>query len=77
MTPSSDSPPGKEAAVVRKRILEDFASYDAISKRIHGIPCTHGSSQDRVQLAIRMRADLFLQKNMFPLQASFFGSGLE
>ncbi|KAF8120946.1 FYVE zinc finger-domain-containing protein, partial [Boletus edulis] len=71
LTLNSDSPPSKDAAAARKRILDDFASYDAISKRIRKIPCTPGSSQDRIQLAIRTRADLFLQKNMFPLQASF------
>ncbi|KAG8217261.1 FYVE zinc finger-domain-containing protein [Butyriboletus roseoflavus] len=69
LTLTSNSPPSKEAAAARKRILDDFASYDAISKRIRKIPCTVGSSQDRVQLAIRTRADLFLQKNMFPLQS--------
>ncbi|KAG9318201.1 FYVE zinc finger-domain-containing protein [Chiua virens] len=69
LTLNSDSPPSKEAAVARKHILEDFASYDAVSKRIRKIPCTPGSSQDRIQLAIRTRADLFLQKNMFPLQS--------
>ncbi|KAF8132605.1 hypothetical protein EV363DRAFT_1398197 [Boletus edulis] len=61
----------KDATAARKRILDDFASYDATSKRIRKIPCTSGSSQDRIQLAICTRADLFLQKNMFPLQASF------
>jgi rabenosyn-5 len=70
VVPSSDSPPSKEATTARKRILDDFASYDAISKRIRKIPCSPGGSQDRIQLAIRTRADLFLQKNMFPLQAS-------
>ncbi|KAG6379195.1 FYVE zinc finger-domain-containing protein [Boletus reticuloceps] len=68
LTLNSDSPPSKDAATARKRILDDLASYDAISKRIRKIPCTPGSSQDRIQLAIRTRADLFLQKNMFPLQ---------
>jgi len=73
-TRSSDSPPSKEATAARKRLLDDFASYDVISKRIRNIPCSPGSSQDRVQLAIRTRADLFLQKNMFPLQVSFLTS---
>ncbi|KAF9234027.1 FYVE-domain-containing protein [Melanogaster broomeanus] len=69
LTLNSDSQPTKEASAARKRILEDFASYDALSKRIRSIPCTPGSSQDHVQVAIHTRANLFLQKNMFPLQS--------
>ncbi|KAF9228723.1 hypothetical protein BS17DRAFT_690658 [Gyrodon lividus] len=69
LTLNSDSQPTKEASAARKNILDDFTSYDALSKRIRKIPCTPGSSQDRVQLAIHTRANLFLQKNMFPLQS--------
>ncbi|KAF8842514.1 hypothetical protein BDN67DRAFT_899109 [Paxillus ammoniavirescens] len=69
MALNSDSQPTKEASAARKRILGDFASYDTLSKRIRAIPCTPGSSQDRVQLAIQTRANFFLQKNMFPLQS--------
>jgi len=62
--------PTKEASAARKRLLESFAQYDKLSKRIRALPCTNGpgSSQDRVQAAILTRANLFLQKNMFPLQ---------
>ena len=62
--------PTKEASAARKRLLEAFAEYDAISKRIRRLPCPDGpgSSQDRVQAAILNRANIFLQKNMFPLQ---------
>ncbi|KIK95737.1 hypothetical protein PAXRUDRAFT_826719 [Paxillus rubicundulus Ve08.2h10] len=69
MALNSDSQPTKEASAIRKRILGDFASYDVLSKRIRAIPCTPGSSQERVQLAIQTRANFFLQKNMFPLQS--------
>lgn len=67
-TLSNDSQPTKEASAARKRLLDAFAEYDALSKRIRNLPCPPGSSQDRVQLAILTRANIFLQKNMFPLQ---------
>lgn len=71
---SNDDQPTKEASAARKRLLEAFAQYDALAKRIRKIPCPEGkgSSQDRVQAAIVMRANLFLQKNMFPLQVTVF-----
>ncbi|KZV86546.1 FYVE-domain-containing protein [Exidia glandulosa HHB12029] len=58
-----------EAKAARKRLLDAFADYDALSKRIIGLPCAPGSSQERVQTSIRTRANLFLQQHMFPLQA--------
>ncbi|KAL5532683.1 PEP7 [Sanghuangporus sanghuang] len=66
-----DEAPTKEASAARKHLLECFADYDAIAKRIRKIPCPGGpgSSQDRVQAAIVARANMFLQKNMFPLQS--------
>ncbi|KAI6007845.1 FYVE zinc finger-domain-containing protein [Pisolithus marmoratus] len=67
-TLSNDNQPTKEASTARKRLLNAFAEYDALSKRIRNLPCPPGSSQDRVQLAILTRANIFLQKNMFPLQ---------
>jgi len=69
---SQDDRPTKEASNARKRLLEAFAEYDALSKRIRNLPCPSGpgSSQDRVQMAVLTRANLFLQKNMFPLQVS-------
>lgn len=62
--------PTKEASAARKRLLESFAQYDRLSKEIRALSCPNGpgSSQDRVQAAIMTRANLFLQKNMFPLQ---------
>ncbi|KXN85490.1 Rabenosyn-5 [Leucoagaricus sp. SymC.cos] len=63
--------PTREASAARKRILEAFTQYDALAKKIKELPCPNGlqSSQGRVQSAILMRANLFLQKNMFPLQS--------
>lgn len=65
-----DEAPAKEATAARKNLLQAFADYDAIAKRIRKIPCPGGpgSSQDRVQAAILARATNFLQQNMFPLQ---------
>lgn len=62
--------PTKDASAARKRLLDSFAQYDKLSKQIRALPCPNGpgSSQDRVQAAIRTRANIFLQKNMFPLQ---------
>lgn len=70
---SHDGHPTKEASAARKRLLEAFAQYDALAKKIKQLPCPNGpaSSQARIQAAILMRANLFLQKNMFPLQVSF------
>ncbi|KAF8130455.1 FYVE zinc finger-domain-containing protein [Mycena galopus ATCC 62051] len=66
-----ESQPTKEASAARKRLLEAFAQYDALAKRIRNLPTTNGpgSSQERVQIAVMTRASLFLQKNMFPLQS--------
>ncbi|TCD63295.1 carboxypeptidase Y-deficient [Steccherinum ochraceum] len=79
---NNDERPAPEASSARKRLLEAFAQYDALAKRIRSLPSPggQGSSQDRVQTAILTRANLFLQKNMFPLQAipkpqKSFGAG--
>ncbi|THH08176.1 hypothetical protein EW145_g2887 [Phellinidium pouzarii] len=66
-----DEAPTKEASAARKHLLQCFADYDTVAKRIHRIPCPGGpgSSQERVQSAILTRAAMFLQKNMFPLQS--------
>ncbi|KAJ7593040.1 FYVE zinc finger-domain-containing protein [Mycena floridula] len=66
---NQDETPTKEAAAARKRLLEVFAQYDALAKRIRKLPCPQGSSQDRIQMAVMTRANLFLQKHMFPLQS--------
>lgn len=71
MTLSLRDQPTKDASAARKRLLDSFAQYDKLSKRIRALPCPNGpgSSQDRVQAAIMTRANIFLQKNMFPLQS--------
>lgn len=69
LTLSNDDQPTKEASAARKRLLDAFAQYDAFAKRIRAIPCNTGSSQNHVQLAVLSRANLFLQKHMFPLQS--------
>jgi len=63
--------PTPEATAARKRLLDAFAQYDALAKRIRQLPSPGGpgSSQDRIQQAVLARATIFLQKNMFPLQA--------
>jgi len=66
---NNDERPTAEASAARKRLVEAFAHYDTAAKRIRDLPCTRGSSQDRVQTAILTRANLFLQKHMFPLQS--------
>ncbi|KAH7107497.1 hypothetical protein BKA62DRAFT_610430 [Auriculariales sp. MPI-PUGE-AT-0066] len=66
---NADTPRSAEAKATRKRLVDAFADYDALSKRIQALPCAEGSSQERVQSAIRTRANLFLQQHMIPLQA--------
>jgi rabenosyn-5 len=68
---SSDERPTAEASAARKRLLDAFAQYDALAKRIRALPTSGpGSSQDRVLAAVHSRANIFLQKHMFPLQVS-------
>jgi len=66
---TSSSTQHATSAAMRKRLLQSFAEYDRLAKRIRQLPCARESSQDRIQNAISTRATLFLQKNMFPLQA--------
>ncbi|KAF8580862.1 hypothetical protein K439DRAFT_1355750, partial [Ramaria rubella] len=74
-TPNSSIPAPNSAhahapsAEMRKRLLDAFASYDRLARRIQALPTPRGGSQERVQGAIVARANLFLQTNMFPLQA--------
>lgn len=73
-TSSLNDPPTREASALRKRLLEAFAQYDALSKRIYQLPRPDGSenSQFRVQAAVLSRASIFLQKNMIPLKVIRF-----
>ncbi|KAI9510836.1 FYVE zinc finger-domain-containing protein, partial [Russula earlei] len=70
LTLSSDDHPTADASAARKRLLDAFAQYDALAKRIRALPTSGpGSSQDRVLAAVHTRSNLFLQKHMFPLQS--------
>lgn len=70
LTLNSDDRPTAEASAARKRLLDAFAQYDALAKRIRALPTSGpGSSQDRVLAAVHTRANVFLQKHMFPLQS--------
>jgi rabenosyn-5 len=74
---SSDDRPTAEASAARKRLLDAFAQYDALAKRIRALPTSGpGSSQDRVLAAVQTRASIFLQKHMFPLQVSNKGDAI-
>ncbi|KIK63566.1 hypothetical protein GYMLUDRAFT_40612 [Collybiopsis luxurians FD-317 M1] len=67
------------AAAERKRLLQSFAAYDAITKKIRSLPCkdTKGGSlktaerhsQERVQAAIGLRGARFLEARMVGLGA--------
>ncbi|KAG6914664.1 hypothetical protein DXG01_016046 [Tephrocybe rancida] len=65
LTLSHNDQPTKEASISRKRLLEAFAQYNALAKRIRRLPSPPGSSVDQVQASIMNRVDLFLLKNMF------------
>ncbi|KAG8990861.1 carboxypeptidase Y-deficient [Tulasnella sp. 427] len=58
----------RSIAATRKDMLEMFAQYDTIAKRIRALPSAPGTSQDKLQNAVMTRASLFLQQNMFPLK---------
>lgn len=67
---SSTASDSKALSAARKRLLDAFAQYDALAKRIRASsPSGKGGSQERVVGAIMTRANLFLQKNMVPLQS--------
>ncbi|KAG8692578.1 carboxypeptidase Y-deficient [Ceratobasidium sp. 395] len=55
-------------AAARKSLIDRFHEYDRLAKRLQALPCPPGGSQERVQLAVAARANVFLQKHMFPLQ---------
>ncbi|KAH8833947.1 FYVE-domain-containing protein [Flagelloscypha sp. PMI_526] len=76
---SSTDDPAPELSLTRKHLMESFAHYDAVSKKIATLSYPGKSSgqskqkmqpsnHERVQSAILMRARLFLEKNMFPLK---------
>ncbi|KAG0229618.1 carboxypeptidase Y-deficient [Actinomortierella wolfii] len=54
------------AAKTRKDLLDDFALFDAISKKIHALPA-HSVQQKQLQNNLHWWATQYLQTNMFPL----------
>jgi rabenosyn-5 len=58
----------EEAHKVRKRLLDLFTQYDAISKRILQSP-SPSATDIRVQSAMNQAATHFLQTHMLPLQS--------
>ncbi|VDB83082.1 unnamed protein product [Peniophora sp. CBMAI 1063] len=68
-SPHHSSPHQENAAAARKKLVAAFAQYDAAAKRIRALPAEKGSSQARVQAAVVVRANAFLQEHMVPLQS--------
>jgi hypothetical protein len=54
------------AARTRKELLDDFALFDAISKKIAKLP-THSQHQKQLNTNLYWWATQYLQTNMFPL----------
>ena len=54
------------AARTRKELLDSFAQFDAISKKINSLP-TYSESEKRLQSNIHLAANQYLQQNMLPL----------
>ncbi|KAF7727793.1 carboxypeptidase Y-deficient [Apophysomyces ossiformis] len=57
----------KMAAQVRKSLLDNFALYDTLSKSIRSLPA-RTPGMKRLQNNICTAANLYLQRNMLPLQ---------
>ncbi|KAF9102023.1 carboxypeptidase Y-deficient [Mortierella sp. GBA35] len=64
------------AARTRKELLDDFALFDAISKKIAKMP-THSQHQKQLHTNLYWWATQYLQTNMFPLSVipKVFGGG--
>jgi hypothetical protein len=69
-----DEPP-PETLALHKTLLTLFAQYDALTKRITGLPADEGSSQASVQAAVGRMAAGFLGREMGKVQVSI-GFGL-
>lgn len=57
----------KEAAKMRKRLIDAFAKYGAAAKRMRDLPAEGG--QKRLQMAVYTYASGFLHTNMLPLKS--------
>ncbi|CAG8688190.1 4477_t:CDS:2, partial [Dentiscutata heterogama] len=55
------------AARTRKELLENFAQFDAISKKVNSL-LAHSKTEKRLQANIHLAANQYLQQNMLPLQ---------
>ncbi|SPO01464.1 related to vacuolar segregation protein PEP7 [Cephalotrichum gorgonifer] len=58
----------KEAAKIRKRLIDTFAKYDLASRRLRDLPTT-SDTQRRLQKAVHSAASSFLHANMLPLKS--------
>ncbi|CED85205.1 FYVE finger-containing protein [Phaffia rhodozyma] len=74
LSPNSKSSPPSEIeiqlAAYRKTLLENFASYDILAKKLRNIPCEKGSAQEKLQVNIGIMAGGFLASEMGGLQKS-------
>jgi hypothetical protein len=59
--------------IMRESLLGSLGEYEALAKEIRHLPVKGdtGSSQERIQKSIAVRAGLFLQKKMLPLKVSY------
>lgn len=55
------------AARTRKELLDNFAQFDAISKKINSL-LARSKTEKRLQASIHLAANQYLQQNMLPLQ---------
>ena len=58
----------KEAAKIRKRLIDTFAKYDLASRRLRDLPTT-SDAQVQLQRNVHAAASAFLHANMLPLKA--------
>ena len=58
----------KEAAKIRKRLIDTFAKYDLASRRLRDLPTT-SDAQVRLQKGVHAAASSFLHANMLPLKS--------
>lgn len=58
----------KEAAKIRKRLIDTFAKYDLASRRLRDLPTT-SETQRRLQKGVHAAASSFLHANMLPLKS--------
>ena len=67
---SHQTPPDPPPALLRvhKHLLELFASFEVLSKRVSSIPAKEGGSQSTVQAAVARSAAVFLAKEMAKVQ---------